>query len=453
MNLCGGRIHSVNMFKDLASLDTRRMHHEEILRELYALERFGMKLGLANITELLHRIGDPHLRFPAAHVTGSNGKGSVCAFIESILREAGYNVGLYTSPHLIRFNERIKVGGREILDEDVVRLYEFVKPHATAMAAESRAKQPTFFEITTAMAFQYFAEREVDLAVVEVGMGGGMDATNVVRPETCVLTRISLEHTEHLGRTIRRIAREKSGILKPGVPAVTLDQEALATIGERAKEIGCPLTVVGLDVTYKRTGGTLAGQVIGWTGKSTAQVSTVMLGAHQAENAALALAAAESLESRGWRIGEDAKRAGIARMRWPARFQLIRRTPPVLIDGAHNPGGAKSLRDSLEEYLPGRRVVLVMGMLADKDLALYADTLAPLTAHVISTRPKSERANAPEEVVMAFKKLGISSEIVEDVPAAIRRGLDLASKDRPLLITGSLYLAGEALQYFQEGTV
>jgi dihydrofolate synthase/folylpolyglutamate synthase len=441
------------MFKDFASFDSGRMHHEEILRELYALERFGMKLGLANITELLHRIGGPHLRFPAAHVTGSNGKGSVCAFIESILREAGYNVGLYTSPHLIRFNERIRVGGREIPDEDVARLYEFVKPHAAIMAAESKAKQPTFFEITTAMAFQYFAEKEVKLAVVEVGMGGGMDATNVVRPETCVITRVSLEHTEHLGRTIRRIAKEKSGILKPGVPVVTLNQEALATIEERAKELGCPLTVVGREATYRRIGGTLAGQTIEYSGSSTIQVSTVMAGAHQVENVALALAATSALESRGWNVGDDAKRVGIARMRWPARFQLVRRTPPVLIDGAHNPGGAQCLHDSLTECLPGRRVVLVMGMLADKDLTSYANTLAPLTAHSISTRPKSERAYPPEEVTLTFKKLGISSEVIEDVPAAIRRGLDLASRDRPLLITGSLYLAGEALQHFQEGTV
>jgi dihydrofolate synthase/folylpolyglutamate synthase len=429
------------------------MRHEDLLRELYGLERFGMKLGLANITELLGRIGEPHLKFPAVHVTGSNGKGSVCAFIDSILREAGYNAGLYTSPHLIRFNERIRVDGREIPDSDVARLYEFVKPHAAAMAGEQKAKQPTFFEITTAMAFQHFMERNVDIAVVEVGMGGGMDATNVVCPESCVLTRISLEHTEHLGRTIRRIAGEKSGILKPGVPAVTLNQETLATIEERAKEIGCPLTVVGREVKYERTGGTLAGQSIDWAGKTAIRVSTVMLGAHQAENAALGLAAVESLESRGWRIDEDAKKAGIANMRWPARFQLVRRNPPVVIDGAHNPGGAGCLRDSLQECLPGKHVVLVIGMLADKDLTVFADTLAPLSSHVISTRPKSERASAPEEIAVTFKKLGVSSEVVEDVPVAIRRGLDLASRDRPLLIAGSLYLAGEALQHFQEGPV
>jgi len=440
------------MFKDFADLDSRRMRNEEILNELYGLERFGMKLGLANITELLGRIGNPHLKLPAVHVTGSNGKGSVCAFVESILREAGHCVGLYTSPHLIRFNERIRVGGREISDDDVARLYQSECMHSDAMAGEQKAKQSTFFEITTAMAFQYFMERKVDNAVVEVGMGGGMDATNIVRPETCVITRVSLEHTEHLGKTIRRIAKEKSGILKPGVPAVTLDQEALAIIKERAKEIACPLTVVSHDVTYKGNSGTLSGQTIDWSGKSTIRVSTVMLGAHQAENVALALAAVESLESRGWSINEDAMRAGIARMRWPARFQLVRRTPPVLIDGAHNPGGAQCLHGSLEEYLPGKQIVLVTGMLADKDLAIYAETLAPLTAHVVSTRPNSERASAPVEVATTYKKLGISSEIIEDVPTAIRRGLTLASVDRPLLIAGSLYLAGEALQHFQEGT-
>ena len=409
-----------------------------------------MKLGLANITELLRLIGDPHLRFPAVHVTGSNGKGSVCAYLESILRQAGYRTGLYTSPHLVRFNERIRVGGREMPDEDVARLYQMVKPHAAKMSSASAAKRPTFFEITTAMAFQYFAERQVDLAVVEVGMGGGMDATNVVRPETCIITRISLEHTEHLGRTIRRIAKEKSGILKHGIPVATVYQEALSTIEERAKELGCPVAAVGRDSTFIRLGVTMAGQSIEYSGISNLQVTTSMAGAHQAENAAIALAAADCLESRGWKIREEAKKSGIARMRWPARFQLVRRNPPAVLDGAHNPGGAESLFDSMAEYFPGKRTVFVTGMLADKDIELYAKTIAPVVAHVVSTRPKSERAYPPEEVAQAFKNLGVSSETIDDVPAAIKRGLSLASRERPLLIAGSLYLAGEALNLFQE---
>jgi len=427
------------------------MLHEEILKELYSLERFGIKLGLGNITELLHRIGDPHLKFPSVHVTGSNGKGSVCAFIDSIMREAGYKTGLYTSPHLIRFNERIRVGGREVPDDDVVRLYQMVKPHAESMAAESRAKQPTFFEITTAMASQYFAEQSVELAVVEVGMGGGNDATNVVRPEVCVLTRISLEHTDHLGKTIKRIATEKAGILKGGVPVVTLDQEALPTIEERSKELACPLTVVGRDATYRRAGVSVAGQTVEYFGPPEIHVSTTMAGAHQAENVALAIAATARLESRGWKIGECARQVGIARMRWPARFQIVRRSPVAVIDGVHNPGGAKSLVSSIQEYFPRSSPVFVMGMLADKDLGAFVDIVAPLASHVVTTRPKTERAYPPEEISGAFKKLNVSSEVVEDVPSAIRRGLELANANHPLFIIGSLYLAGDALKFFQDG--
>jgi len=429
------------------------MQRDEVLKELYGLERFGIKLGLANITDLLHRIGDPQTRFPAVHVTGSNGKGSVCAFTDSILRAAGHRTGMYTSPHLIRFNERIVVGGREISDDDVVRLYELVKPHAASMAAESKAKQPTFFEMTTAMAFEYFAEKGVDVAVVEVGMGGGMDATNVVRPDVCILTRVSLEHTEHLGKTIARIAGEKAGILKPGVPVVTLDQEALGVIRKKAGELGCPMTIVGQDFEFNGTSNGLAGQAVHCLGPPAITVSTSMIGGHQAENVALALAAAAALESRGWKIGEKAKREGVERTVWPARFQLVRETPPVVIDGAHNPGGAKSLVQTAQECFPGKRLVLVTGMLVDKDLETFADTLAPVVAHVVSTRPGSWRAFESQEVADAYKKRGVSTEAVDAVPDAIRRGLSLASAEHPLLIAGSLYLAGEALGLFQGGSV
>lgn len=439
----------VNTFKADPRVASRLMQRDEVLKELYGLERFGIKLGLANITDLLHRIGDPQSKFPAVHVTGSNGKGSVCAFTDSILRAAGHRTGLYTSPHLIRFNERIMVDGREISDDDVVSLYELVKPHAASMAAESKAKQPTFFEITTAMAFRYFAEKEVDLVVAEVGMGGGMDATNVVRPDVCVLTRISLEHTEHLGKTIARIAGEKAGILKPGVPVVTLDQEALGVVEKRAEELDCPITIVGRDFEFRRTSNGLAGQTVHCSGPPAMTVSTSMIGEHQAENVALALAAAAALESRGWEISETAKQEGVEKTRWPARFQLVREAPPVVIDGAHNPGGARSLVKTVQECFPGKRLVLVTGMLVDKDLETFADTLAPVAAHVVSTKPGSWRAFESQEVADAYKKRGMSVETVDAVPDAIRRGLSLASAERPLLIAGSLYLAGEALGLFQ----
>ncbi len=423
-----------------------------MLNELYGLERFGMKAGTATITELLRMMGDPHIAFPVVHVTGSNGKGSVCAYIESVLREAGYRTGLYTSPHLIRFNERIRVEGREISDEDIARLYMFVKPYAREMAVKSKAKSATFFETTTAMAFKYFEERKVDIAMVEVGMGGEMDATNVVQSEVCVVTRIGLEHTDHLGKSVKRIAREKSGIIKTGSSVVTLVQEGLGVIEEAVGIRGCSLTVVGRDVTYERFDGGLGGQRIRYYGPPQMVYETVLVGAHQAENLALSLAAVDALEKRGWSIDEGARKRGVARMRWPARFQVVQRSPYVIIDGAHNPVGAQSLKSCVEEHFPGKKVVLVTGILADKDLSGMVEAFAPISGHVFATRPKSERAYAPEEVAMAFKKIGVECETVGDVGSAIAKAMRLASDERPVVISGSLYTAGEALEHFRKGS-
>ncbi|HKZ47940.1 MAG TPA: Mur ligase family protein, partial [Thermoplasmata archaeon] len=260
------------------------MDYEVFLREFYRLERFGIKLGLDVITDLLRRLGDPHDRFPAVHVTGTNGKGSVCAYLASILRAAGFRVGLYTSPHLVRFNERIRVNGEMIGDQDVMRLYGEIQPHMEAMAARNPVHHATFFEVTTAMAFQYFAEQEVDIAVIEVGMGGRYDATNVIDPEVSVITRVGLEHTEHLGRTVRRIAREKAGIIKNGKPAVTVEQEALPEIEARCRITGSPLAVVGRDVRFERVRFDLGGQTIRVENGGSREIEVSLLGRFQGEN-------------------------------------------------------------------------------------------------------------------------------------------------------------------------
>src|SRR2546428_1335992 len=228
------------------------MDYDALLNELYRLERFGIKLGLETITELLGHMGNPHRRFKTVHVTGTNGKGSVCAYVASVLRKAGYRVGLYTSPHLVRFNERIQVDGVEIPDADVARIYQEMQPAIAKTSGGSKLLQPTFFEVTTAMAFHYFAERQIDIGVIEVGMGGRMDATNVINPLVAVLTRIGLEHTEHLGKTEDRIAREKAGIIKPGCRVVTVDQRTVSILTAQAHVLGCPVTVVGRDVRYER---------------------------------------------------------------------------------------------------------------------------------------------------------------------------------------------------------
>jgi dihydrofolate synthase/folylpolyglutamate synthase len=420
------------------------MDIEALLKELYGLERFGIKLGLDVIRDLLARLGNPHEAFPAIHVTGTNGKGSVCAYLASVFRAAGHRVGLYTSPHLVRFNERIRVDGEMIREEDVARLYGEVKPHAAAMAARSETDQPTFFETTTAMAFRYFAERRVDVAVVEVGMGGRMDATNVVHPDACAITRIGLEHTENLGRTVERIAREKSGILKRGVPAVTVDQPALAVIRARAEELGCPLTVVGRDVRYSRLGFDLDGQDVLFEDGLTLETRIPLLGAFQPENAATAFAIALAVREK-WNLTKAAIAGGLSAARWPGRLQVVRRDPTVIVDGAHNPSAAAALAESLQELFPGRKVTFVVGVLNDKDLAGIADSLGPLAAKVVATKARTPRAFEPEEVRKAFEAHAPGS-LAPDAKDALTRAIGSAAKEDVIVVTGSIYIAGEALE-------
>jgi len=433
------------------------MDYEVFLREFYRLERFGIKLGLDVITDLLRRLGDPHDRFPAVHVTGTNGKGSVCAYLASILRAAGFRVGLYTSPHLVRFNERIRVNGEMIGDQDVMRLYGEIQPHMEAMAARNPVHHATFFEVTTAMAFQYFAEQEVDIAVIEVGMGGRYDATNVIDPEVSVITRVGLEHTEHLGRTVRRIAREKAGIIKNGKPAVTVEQEALPEIEARCRITGSPLAVVGRDVRFERVRFDLGGQTIRVENGGSREIEVSLLGRFQGENAAVAYAAVLSLRSRGWKVDDFAMLSGFRAARWPGRLEIVRRDPTVIVDGAHNPDAAAALMESLAELVPGK-VTLVMGVLVDKDIDLMAAQLVPRVSKMIAVRPKTERALPPEKVSAAFTaaalRMGIPAPpatIIPDAKEAVAAALRDAARADVVLVAGSIYVAGEALEALAHG--
>ena len=420
------------------------MDIDALLKELYGLERFGIKLGLDVVRNLLHRLGDPQDAFPAIHVTGTNGKGSTCAFLASIFRAGGYCVGLYTSPHLVRFNERIRVDGAMISDGDVARLYQEIKPHAAAMAARNETDQPTFFEVTTAMAFRYFAERRVDVAVVEVGMGGRLDATNVVNPDACVITRIGLEHTENLGRTVERIAREKSGIIKPGVPVVTVDQPALRIIAARAEELKCPLTVVGRDVRVSRAGFDLEGQDLLLEDGVAVATHIRLLGAFQPENAALAYAASLAVKGK-WRLTKADIAGGLSTVTWPGRLQVVRRDPVVIVDGAHNASAAAALAESLQELFPAKKLAFVLGILNDKDLAGIAAALGPLASRVTATRPKTPRAFEPEDLKRAFGGFAPVG-IVPDVKEAVTKALDSAAKHDVVVVAGSIYTIGEALE-------
>ncbi len=423
------------------------MDVQAALAQLYGLERFGIKLGLANIRQLLALVGDPQAGLPAVHVTGTNGKGSVCAYIASVLRKAGYRTGLYTSPHLVRFNERIRVDGVPISDEDLLRLWEGLQPAMRAMDGERAVNRPTFFEVTTAMAFEYFRERKVDVASIEVGMGGRFDATNVIDGRVAVVARVGLEHTEHLGRTVDRIAREKAGIIKPTSRAVTVDQEALPVIRERCRDLEVPLTVVGRDVTAERLSQDLSGQRVRVRGSfGELVVRTPLLGSFQVENVGLAVAALTEFRKAGFAVPDAAIAEGIAATEWPARLQVVRREPLVLVDGAHNGPAAVALASAYSELFPRRKCILVTGILADKDLASIASSLGPLAARVVACHPKSHRAYHAEEVASAFRPFA-PVEVVPDVAQAVDRGLALARADDLVLITGSIYTAGEAFEH------
>jgi len=424
------------------------MDYATTLEHLYRLERFGIKLGLDNIRRLLSLLGDPHRGLKVLHVTGTNGKGSVCAYAASVLENAGFRVGLYTSPHLVRFNERIQVNRNPIADDEVLRLWSGMQPAIRAMTAAREIDHPTFFEVTTAMAFEHFREQQVDVAVIEVGMGGRMDATNIVDGLVSVVTRVDLEHTEHLGRTVSRIAREKAGIIKPTSRAVTILQEALPVIEARCREVHAPLAVVDRDVRAERRGGDLRGQEVRIRGSfGEMDVRTPLLGAFQAENLALAVTALIELREAGFAIPNEAIRNGIASTRWPARLDVIREKPLIFVDGAHNRPAAEALATSIVELFPGRKVSLVVGILNDKDLRGMAAALGPLASHTYACRPKTHRALEGDAVALAFRPYAESTSI-----PAVRDAIDSAivatSPDGIVLITGSIYTAGEALYHF-----
>jgi dihydrofolate synthase/folylpolyglutamate synthase len=423
------------------------MDTQAALEQLYRFERFGIKLGLDNIRMLLSLLGDPHQGLKAVHVTGTNGKGSVSAYCASVLQKAGYRVGLYTSPHLVRFNERIQVDGVPISDADLLRLWEGIQPAMRKMDGDRPVNRPTFFEVTTALAFQYFREKEVNVASIEVGMGGRFDATNVIDGLVAVIGSVGLEHTEHLGRTVGRIAREKAGIIKSTSRAVTVDQEALPVIEGRSHELGVPLTVVGRDVVAQRISQDLSGQRIRLRGEfGEIEVHTPLLGSFQVENVGLAVAALTELRKAGVAVPDAAIVEGIAATRWPGRFQKIREDPLVFVDGAHNGPAAQALATAYGELFPRRKCFLVTGILADKDLAAMAASLGPHSAHVYACRPKSHRAYAPEEIASAFRPFA-PVQVIPSVPDAIDAAFAAARKEDIVLITGSIYTAGEALEH------
>jgi dihydrofolate synthase/folylpolyglutamate synthase len=416
---------------------TTRPTHTDCLNTLFGLRRFGIKLGLATIRRMLANLGNPHRRYRTIHIAGTNGKGSVASGIASVLRASGYRVGLYTSPHLVRFNERIQIDGAEIADADIVRLYRRVR------RALPDGREPTFFEFTTAMALDEFARRKVDWAVIETGMGGRLDATNVVTPSVTVVTNVSLEHREYLGPTLAAIAFEKAGIIKRGVPVVTAVSQpaALEVIRRTAQHKSAPLFRLGKEFSVRRRGSqefTYIGLRHRWPGLTTA-----LQGRYQVDNAALTLAACELLQRKAPRIELESVRRGLASHRWPGRLETVCETPLVMVDGAHNLEAARQLARHLADRMEGRRFTLVVGILDDKPYRAMLRLLLPLADRVIATQARINRA-IPAATIAAFARTMVPDVTVEpDVASALRLAVSTASPGSLTLAAGSLYVVGE----------
>jgi len=404
---------------------------------------------LRRTEELLAHLGNPHLKAKSVHIAGTNGKGSVAAMIASVLTTSGYTAGLYTSPHLHTLRERVRIGDELIPEEELAAVMTKLQPQVEAVNREATYGELTTFELLTALAFSHFAGRGVDFQVLEVGLGGRFDATNVVNPEVCVITSISFDHTDVLGNSLSQIAAEKAGIIKPGSVVVTSPHpdEVSVVIREACLNRGARLVMVGSDVTCRSLGFNVNRQQLQVKGRlDSYELSIPLLGHYQLDNAATAVAALEILAEKGFNISKDSITNGLARVSWPGRFQMISRHPVIVVDGAHNPDGALRLKQSLEQYFDFDRAILVMGASSDKKIAGVISGLVPLFDKVMVTRSKHPRAKAPELVAEEFGRHGVEAQVVADVPMALSAALALAGDRDLICVTGSLFVVAEAIE-------
>ena len=410
---------------------------------------------LRRMEELLARMGNPHLVAKSVHIAGTKGKGSVAAMVASVLSCAGYVTGLYTSPHLHTWRERLRVDGMLISEEQFVTLVEKVKPAVEEVNQEATYGQLTTFELLTALGFVFFEQRKVDFHVLEVGMGGQYDATNVINPEVCIMTSISLDHTKELGNSTDIIAGEKAGIIKPGSIVVTSSQsdDVMKVIEETCHERGARLVIVGEDVTWEGTSFDFDKQSLKVEGKlSDYDLSIPLLGQYQIENAAVAVAALEVLAGRRFHISHDNILTGLANVSWPGRFQILSREPLLVIDGAHNPDSARKLKQSLKRYFdveakkPKANKILVIGVSSDKDIAGIASELSPVFDKVIVTRSRHPRAMASSAVAAEFSKNDADVSITVDIPSALTMAMNIAEIEGLVCVAGSLFVVGEVIE-------
>jgi len=426
-------------------------------RELAApTQAAAAKFDLENTSVLLERLGRPDRAYPTVHIAGTNGKGSTAAFVESILRDAGFRTGLNTSPHLERINERFRIDGEEISDEQFAETFTRIHRVIEELLAEGKLRaHPTYFECVTALAFEVFAHERVEFAVIEVGLGGRLDATNIITPVVSVITRIDFDHENFLGHSLEEIAREKAGILKYQVPAVSAPQlpEAREAILARTKELHC--TLLETQEAFRIEQETMEGDCARATVKEAAtgalfEVAPRLPGRFQLQNALNALATARLLQKRGFRVTNENIESGIAATQWPGRLEKLQSQPDIYLDGAHNPGAARELALFLEENFSGRTVYLIFGAMRDKAVDEVTGSLFPLASEVIFTQPGNPRAVSATQLANLAGHHAERFTVINDAEAALDAALAKARPEDAIFITGSLYLVGQLRHVWKE---
>ena len=414
------------------------MTYEEALAYIHSVSWKGSVPGLSRISALLDLMGHPERKCRFIHVAGTNGKGSTCAMLASIFRKAGYRTGLYTSPYLIDFNERIEVDGTMISNDELCEVTEYVRP-----LADSLDDKPTEFELITAIGFEYFAKRACDIVVCEVGMGGEFDATNVIpAPEAAIICNIGLDHTAILGDTLEKIAATKSGIIKPGCDAILYRSTPSVekVVEERCEKVGARLHKADFD-SIRPVSADLFGQVFDW--ESFKELKLPLLGEHQLDNAAVVLTAVEVLRGKGWKLTEANIREGLRDVVWHGRFEILRRDPLFIVDGGHNPQCIEALVKSVKTYLSGREITVLTGVLADKDFHCMYKDAAEFAKEFITVTPGNPRALPADKLAEYLKGFGKPVTACESVADGVRLAVENKKKNGVVLCYGSLYMLGE----------
>ena len=413
------------------------MDYQEALNYIDGVAWFGSKPGLSRVTELLHALGDPQNRLKFVHIAGTNGKGSCAAMLASVLKTAGYKTGLFTSPYLYRFNERMQINGEEIGNEVLADIVTRV-----SVPAEKMEDHPTEFELMTAAAMLWYAEEDCDIVVLEVGLGGRFDATNVIsRPEVSVIMNIGLDHTKILGDTVEKIAAEKAGIIKSGCPCVLYQQSGSVTqvIREHCQEMDSALSIADFSA-IRIEFDSLEGQVFTYKGEAYA---IPLLGEHQRKNAAVVIETVETLRRRGWKLSQEDVEHGLYAVSWPARFEPVSEEPYFIVDGGHNPQCAQTVAENLKNYFPLCRRVLLMGVLADKDYRGLSGILAPEADEFVCVTPDSDRALPAEELAQVLRPFGKPVTVCKSIKEGVSAAIDAAGRDGMVCAVGSLYMVGD----------